>query len=218
MKYNQLGNSGLLVSELCMGTMSFGSQGYWSVIGSLDYQQSKRLVDIALNAGINYFDTADVYSHGQSEELLGKALKEKRKEVVIATKVRGRMGQDINNVGLSRKHIIESCENSLKRLGTDYIDHYILHSFDPLTPLHETLSALTDLVHQGKVRYIGVSNFPAWQIMKALAIANESIMKNLFHCRQSILLSPAMWSMSLFLCARTSTLPSLPGRHWAEVF
>ncbi|MBL7869959.1 MAG: aldo/keto reductase [Flavobacterium lindanitolerans] len=174
MKYNQLGKSGLLVSELCFGTMSFGSSGYWSVVGSLDYKDSKRLVDIALDAGINYFDTADVYSHGQSEEILGKALKDKRNEVVIATKVRGRMSKEINNVGLSRKHIIESCDNSLRRLGTDYIDHYIVHSFDPITPLEETLSALTDLVRQGKVRYLGASNFTGWQLMKALAISKEN--------------------------------------------
>lgn len=174
MKYNQLGKSGLLVSELCFGTMSFGSSGYWSVVGSLDYKDSKRLVDIALDAGINYFDSADVYSHGQSEEIVGKALKDKRNEVVIATKVRGRMSKEINNVGLSRKHIIESCDNSLRRLGTDYIDHYIVHSFDPITPLEETLSALTDLVRQGKVRYIGASNFTGWQLMKALAISKEN--------------------------------------------
>jgi aryl-alcohol dehydrogenase-like predicted oxidoreductase len=174
MKYNQLGKSGLLVSELCFGTMSFGSSGYWSVVGSLDYKDSKRLVDIALDAGINYFDSADVYSHGQSEEILGKALKDKRNEVVIATKVRGRMSKEINNVGLSRKHIIESCDNSLRRLGTDYIDHYIVHSFDPITPLEETLSALTDLVRQGKVRYLGASNFTGWQLMKALAISKEN--------------------------------------------
>lgn len=174
MKYNQLGKSGLLVSELCFGTMSFGSSGYWSVVGSLDYNDSKRLVDIALDAGINYFDSADVYSHGQSEEILGKALKDKRNEVVIATKVRGRMSKEINNVGLSRKHIIESCDNSLRRLGTDYIDHYIVHSFDPITPLEETLSALTDLVRQGKVRYLGASNFTGWQLMKVLAISKEN--------------------------------------------
>jgi aryl-alcohol dehydrogenase-like predicted oxidoreductase len=174
MKYNQLGKSGLLVSELCFGTMSFGSSGYWSVVGSLDYNYSKRLVDIALDAGINYFDSADVYSHGQSEEILGKALKDKRNEVVIATKVRGRMSKEINNVGLSRKHIIESCDNSLRRLGTDYIDHYIVHSFDPITPLEETLSALTDLVRQGKVRYLGASNFTGWQLMKVLAISKEN--------------------------------------------
>ena len=134
MKYRQLGKSGLMVSELCLGAMSFGGEGYWKVVGNLDYSGSKKIVDMALDAGVNFFDTADVYSHGQSEEILGKALKEKRNEVVLATKVRGRMSKDINDVGLSRKHIIESCNNSLKRLGTDYIDLYVMHSFDPITP------------------------------------------------------------------------------------
>ena len=174
MKYRQLGKSGLMVSELCLGAMSFGGEGYWKVVGNLDYPASKKIVDMALDAGVNFFDTADVYSHGQSEEILGKALKEKRNEVVLATKVRGRMSKDINDVGLSRKHIIESCENSLKRLGTDYIDLYVMHSFDPITPLEETLGALSDLVHQGKVRYIGASNFTAWQLMKALAVSKEN--------------------------------------------
>lgn len=129
---------------------------------------------MAIDAGVNFFDTADVYSYGQSEEILGKALKEKRNEIVLATKIRGRMSKDINDVGLSRKHIIESCNNSLKRLGTDYIDLYVMHSFDPITPLEETLGALSDLVHQGKVRYIGASNFTAWQLMKALAVSKEN--------------------------------------------
>ena len=174
MKYRQLGKSGLMVSELCLGAMSFGGDGYWKVVGNLDYPASKKLVDMAIDAGVNFFDTADVYSHGQSEEILGKALKEKRNEIVLATKVRGRMSKDINDVGLSRKHIIESCNNSLKRLGTDYIDLYVMHSFDPITPLEETLGALSDLVHQGKVRYIGASNFSAWQLMKALAVSKEN--------------------------------------------
>lgn len=173
MKYRQLGKSGLLVSELCLGTMSFGGQGYWEKIGGLDQAAAQRLVDIALDAGVNFFDTADVYSYGQSEEILGKALKGKRDKVVLATKVRGRMSPEINDVGLSRRHIIQGCENSLRRLGTDWIDLYIVHSFDFLTPLEETLSALDDLVRQGKVRYLGCSNFFAWQLMKALAISEK---------------------------------------------
>jgi len=173
MKYRQLGKSGLLVSELCLGTMSFGGQGYWEKIGGLDQAAAQRLVDMALDAGVNFFDTADVYSYGQSEEILGKTLKGKRNQVVLATKVRGRMSPEINDVGLSRRHIIQSCENSLRRLGTDWIDLYIVHSFDFLTPLEETLSALDDLVHQGKVRYLGCSNFFAWQLMKALAISEK---------------------------------------------
>jgi len=174
MKYRQLGKSGLMVSELCFGTMSFGGDGYWKVVGNLDYPAGKKLVDIAFDAGVNFFDSADVYSNGQSEEILGKAIKEKRNEIVLATKVRGRMSSEINDVGLSRRHIIDSCNNSLKRLGTDHIDLYVMHSFDPITPLEETLSALTDLVHQGKVRYLGASNFAAWQLMKALAVSKEN--------------------------------------------
>ncbi|HOV93736.1 MAG TPA: aldo/keto reductase [Spirochaetales bacterium] len=173
MEYRQLGKSGLLVSELCLGTMSFGSAGSWANVGSLDETAATRLVDIAFDAGINFFDTADVYSFGQSEQLLGKALKGKRDHVVLATKVRGRMSTEINDVGLSRRHIMESCEKSLKRLGTDYIDLYIVHSFDFMTPLEETLSALNDLVHQGKVRYLGCSNYFAWQLMKALSISEK---------------------------------------------
>jgi aryl-alcohol dehydrogenase-like predicted oxidoreductase len=173
MQYRQLGQSGLLVSELCFGTMSFGAKGYWEVVGGLDQAAAQRLVDIAIDGGINFFDTADVYSHGLSEEILGKTLKGKRDQVVLATKVRGRMSANINDVGLSRHHIIQSCENSLKRLGTDYIDLYIVHSFDFMTPLEETLSALDDLVHQGKVRYLGCSNYFAWQLMKALSISER---------------------------------------------
>jgi aryl-alcohol dehydrogenase-like predicted oxidoreductase len=174
MRYRQLGRSGLLVSELCFGTMSFGAKGYWEVVGGLDQAAAQRLVDTAIDGGINFFDTADVYSHGQSEEILGKTLHGKRDQVVLATKVRGRMSANINDVGLSRHHIIQSCENSLKRLGTDYIDLYIVHSFDFMTPLEETLSALKDLVRQGKVRYLGCSNYFAWQLMKALSISERS--------------------------------------------
>lgn len=173
MQYRQLGKSGLLVSELCFGTMTFGADGYWKVIGGLDQAAAQRLVDTAIAGGINFFDTADVYSHGQSEEILGKTLKGKRDQVVLATKVRGRMSKEINDVGLSRRHIIQSCENSLKRLGTDYIDLYIVHSYDFMTPLEETLSALNDLVHQGKVRYLSCSNYFAWQLMKALSISEK---------------------------------------------
>lgn len=174
MHYRQLGRSGLLVSELCLGTMSFGKQGYWEVIGGLDQTAARRLVDIALDAGVNFFDSADVYSRGQSEETLGQALKGRREKVVLATKVRGRTGHDINDVGLSRRHIIHNCEASLKRLGTDYLDLYIVHSFDFMTPLEETLSALNDLVHHGKVRYLGCSNYAAWQLMKALSISERN--------------------------------------------
>ena len=174
MKYNQLGKSGLLVSELCFGSMTFGGQGYWEKIGVLEFDAAKRLVDNAIENGINYFDTADIYSYGKSEEILGKAIADKKRDsLIIATKVRGRMSHEINDVGLSRQHIIKSCEDSLRRLKTDYIDHYIVHRFDPLTPLEETLRTLDDLVRQGKVRYLGCSNFYAWQLMKALAISEK---------------------------------------------
>jgi aryl-alcohol dehydrogenase-like predicted oxidoreductase len=173
MHYRQLGKSGVLVSELCLGAMSFGGRGYWEKIGGLEQSAAQRLVDMAMDAGVNFFDTADVYSYGQSEQMLGQALKGKRDKVVLATKVRGRMSPEINDVGLSRRHIVQSCENSLRRLDTDYIDLYIVHSFDFMTPLEETLSALNDLVHSGKVRYLGCSNFYAWQLMKALSISEK---------------------------------------------
>ncbi len=173
MQYRQLGKSGLLVSELCFGAMTFGGRGYWKTIGELEYQASKRLVDLSLDAGVNFFDTADVYSYGMAEEFLGKALHDRRNEIVLATKVRGRMSAEINDVGLSRHHILTGCENSLRRLNTDHIDLYIVHSFDFITPLEETLRALDDLVRQGKVRYLGCSNFAGWQLMKALATSER---------------------------------------------
>lgn len=173
MQYRQLGKSGLLVSELCFGAMTFGGEGYWKVVGELGYDSAKRLVDMAIAGGVNFFDTADVYSYGKSEEMLGQALRDKRKDVIIATKVRGRMSTEINDVGLSRHHILNSCDNSLRRLGTDYIDLYIVHNFDFITPIEETLRALDDLVRQGKVKYIGCSNFSAWQLMKALAVSEK---------------------------------------------
>lgn len=173
MQYRQLGKSGLLVSELSFGAMSYGAGGYWEVVGGLNISEAQRLTDIAIDGGINFFDTADVYSHGRSEEILGETVKDKRNQLVLATKVRGRMSKEINDVGLSRSHIIKSCEESLRCLGTDFIDLYIVHSFDFLTPLEETLSALNCLVQQGKVRYLGCSNFFAWQLMKALAISDR---------------------------------------------
>jgi aryl-alcohol dehydrogenase-like predicted oxidoreductase len=137
----------------------------------LDQKAANELVGAAIEGGINFFDTADVYSEGLAEETLGKALGERRKDVILATKVRGRTGPGPNDLGLTRRHIIEACHASLRRLGTDYIDLYQVHSFDPVTPLEETMSALDDLVHQGKVRYIGSSNFAGWQLMKALCIS-----------------------------------------------
>lgn len=169
MKIRYLGNSGLKVSELCMGTMTFGGVGSFGEIGKVDLPMAKELVDTAIDAGINFFDTADVYSFGESEKILGKALGKKRNNAVICTKVRFNRGSDNpNDEGASSYNIIKGCEESLKRLGTDYIDIYMLHGYDNNTPIDETLKALDYLVWQGKVRYIGCSNFFSWQIMKAL--------------------------------------------------
>jgi aryl-alcohol dehydrogenase-like predicted oxidoreductase len=173
MKYNTFGKTGLFVSRLCLGTMTFGGKGFWEVIGQQSQETATHLVDRCLDAGINFFDTADIYSFGESERLLGQALKDKRDRVVLATKVRGRMSDEPNAVGLSRKHIFDQVHGSLKRLQTDYIDLYQIHGYDPLTPLEETLRALDDLVHQGKVRYIGASNLAAWQLMKALGLSDR---------------------------------------------
>jgi aryl-alcohol dehydrogenase-like predicted oxidoreductase len=182
MKYQFLGNTGLRVSQLCMGTMTFGS-GFFG-IGEVDQDGATALVKRALDGGINFFDSADIYSRGESETILGRALAQlgvDRDAVVIATKVRGPMSDaaaqgtgDVNNVGLSRKHIIASCEASLRRLGTDHIDLYQIHGWDNLTPIDETMRALDDLVRAGKVRYIGCSNLAAWQIVKANAVAKAS--------------------------------------------
>ncbi len=172
MKYNLLGKTGLKVSELCMGTMTFGGKGYFKPIGSLGQEPVDALMKRAIDGGINFIDTANVYSEGLSEELTGKSIRNlglHRDELVLATKVRGKMGEGPNSSGLTRKHIMQQAEESLRRLQVDYIDLYQIHSYDPLTPLEETLSALDDLVRSGKVRYIGASNLAAWQLMKALA-------------------------------------------------
>ena len=171
MKYNLLGNTGLKVSELCMGTMTFGGKGRFAPIGNLQQDAVDTLMKRALNAGINFIDTANVYSEGLSEELTGQSIRNlgiNRDDIVLATKVRGKMGDKPNDAGLTRKHIMQQVEASLKRLNTDYIDLYQVHSYDPLTPLEETIWALDDLVKSGKVRYIGASNMAAWQLMKAL--------------------------------------------------
>ena len=174
MKYNLLGNTGLKVSELCLGTMTFGGKGIWTAIGTLEQQAVDDLVKTAVDAGINFIDTANVYSEGLSEELTGKAIRNlglKRDDLVIATKVRGKMGNGPNDQGLTRKHILSQVEGSLRRLNTDYIDLYQIHGFDALTPLEETVDVLDSLVQSGKVRYTGCSNLTAWQLMKALSYA-----------------------------------------------
>ncbi len=185
MKYRQLADTGIFVSELCLGTMTFGGVGQvWEVIGGLGQSGVDAIVHRALDAGINFIDTANVYSGGESETLTGKALAGRRHEVVLATKVRGRMGPGANQVGLSRLHIVEAVEASLKRLGTDYIDLYQIHRFDTLTAIDDTLRALDDLVRAGKVRYIGCSNLPAWYLMKSLAVSREQRLER-FKCTQS---------------------------------
>jgi aryl-alcohol dehydrogenase-like predicted oxidoreductase len=173
MKMRFLGKTGTKVTELCFGTMTFGGSGYWSIVGQVGQNEADVLVGMALDSGVNFFDTADVYSQGQAEEIFGKTIGLRRKDIILATKVRGRTGKGPNDVGLSRHHILEGCNASLKRLGTDYIDLYQVHSFDPYTDLEETLRALDDLVRQGKVRYIGCSNYTGWQLMKALALSER---------------------------------------------
>lgn len=172
MKYNLLGNTGLKVSELCLGTMTFGgNKGIWAAIGNLDQPPVDALIKRAVDAGINFIDTANVYSEGLSEEMTGRAIRNlglHRDDLVLATKVRGKMGEGPNDSGLTRKHILRQVEDSLRRLQTDYIDLYQIHGYDPLTPLGETLEALDTLVRSGKVRYIGASNLAAWHLMKAL--------------------------------------------------
>lgn len=172
MKYKLLGNTGLKVSELCLGTMTFGGSGRFAAVGSLNQENVDELLKTAVDAGVNFIDTANVYSFGQSEELTGQAIRNtgvNRDDLVIATKVFRKMGEGPNDEGLSRKHIFQQAEASLRRLKMDYIDLYQIHAFDPVTPLEETLDALNDLVRSGKVRYIGASNLAAWQLMKALA-------------------------------------------------
>jgi len=159
MKYNFLGNTGLKVSELCLGTMTFGGKGYWTTIGELQQHSVDDIIKRSIDAGINFIDTANVYSEGQSEELTGKAIRNlglKRDDLVIATKVRGKMGDGPNEIGLSRKHIMQQVDESLKRMDIDYIDLYQIHGYDALTPIEDSIRTLDDLVKSGKVRYIGL--------------------------------------------------------------
>jgi aryl-alcohol dehydrogenase-like predicted oxidoreductase len=173
MEMRRLGSSGLQVSALGFGTMTFGGTEGIRSVGTTQVDEARRQIDLCLEAGINLFDSADGYSQGASEEILGQALQGRRDDVILATKVHSRMGPGPNDLGQSRHHIIRGCEASLKRLGTDYIDLYQVHGFDPLAPLEETLRALDDLVRAGKVRYIGCSNYSAWHLMKALSISER---------------------------------------------
>lgn len=177
MKYNFLGNTGLLVSELCFGTMTFGSSGMWQAIGGVDQKGANDLMKQVVDAGINFIDTASVYSFGQSETLLGQSIKDlglNRNDLVIATKVRGKMGEGKNNIGLSRYHIFQSVDESLQRLQLDHIDILYVHGVDLFTPIEEIVRSLNDIVLTGKVRYVAVCNWPAWMVMKALGIAEKN--------------------------------------------
>lgn len=172
MEYRFLGDSGLQVSALSFGVMTFGGRGDFERVGSTQLMEATHLVDACLDAGVNLFDTADVYSQGASEEILGQAIGKRRDDVLIATKLHGRMGDGPNDVGQSRHHVIRACEASLRRLGTDYIDLYQIHGFDALTPLEESLGALDRLVRSGKVRYLGCSNLSGWHLLKSLYTAD----------------------------------------------
>jgi aryl-alcohol dehydrogenase-like predicted oxidoreductase len=174
MEYRALGRSGLRVSVLTMGTMTFGGTGAFANVGSTGLDEARRQVDMCLDAGVNLIDTADVYSGGMAEEILGEVLRGRRDRVLVATKVRMGMGPGPNDAGLSRHHVISGCEASLRRLGTDHIDLYQVHEWDGQTPLDETLQALDLLVRSGKVRYVGASNYAAWQLMKALGTADRA--------------------------------------------
>lgn len=173
MHYRQLGRSGLKVSELSLGTMTFGGEGIFAQLGTTQVDGAKRIIDIAIDRGVNLIDTADIYSLGKAEEIVGEALKGKREKVLLASKVRMPMGSEPNNAGASRLHIIQEIEASLRRLKTDHLDLYQLHTWDGLTPLEETLEALDTLVRSGKVRYIGCSNYSAWHLMKALGVSER---------------------------------------------
>ena len=176
MRYRLLGRTGLYVSEICLGTMTYGGKGRWEVVGRLGLEEAQAQVKAAFDAGVNVLDTANVYSEGESEKLVGQALARlglPREDLVIATKVRVRMGPTPNRVGLTKVHIMNEAHTSLRRLGLDHIDLYQIHGVDQVTPLDETLRALEDLVRAGKVRYIGVSNHAAWQIMKGLGISER---------------------------------------------
>lgn len=176
MRYKRLGRTGLYVSELCLGTMTYGGKGFWEVIGKLGLEAVAGQLRTALDAGVNFLDTADVYHEGESERLVGEAIAKlglRRDELVVATKVHGRTGADPNAAGLSRKHIFDAIDGSLRRLRLDHVDLYQIHGFDPVTPIEETLEALDAVVRAGKARYLGCCNLPAWRAAKALAIADR---------------------------------------------
>jgi aryl-alcohol dehydrogenase-like predicted oxidoreductase len=175
MEYRQLGFSGLKVPVLSFGAGTFGGgNAFFQAWGQTEAPEATRLVSICLDAGVNLFDTANVYSHGLSEEILGKAIQGRRDKVLISTKATFRMEDGPNGLGSSRSHLIEQVEGSLRRLGTDYVDIYHMHGFDATTPVEETLDTLTTLVHQGKIRYLACSNFSGWHLMKSLAVSEKN--------------------------------------------
>ncbi|MFP4374932.1 MAG: aldo/keto reductase [Spirochaetaceae bacterium] len=173
MKYRQLGRSGLKVSVLTMGTFTFGGVGPFAMVGNQGVEEARRLVDLCIDSGVNLFDTANMYSYGRSEEILGEVLDGRRDEVLISSKARMKIGDGPNDEGVSRYHLIRECERSLKRLRTDHIDIYYMHEWDGATPLEEMLSALDTLMQQGKIRYVGCSNYAGWHIMKALGVSDR---------------------------------------------
>lgn len=176
MNYQLLGDTGLLVSELCMGTMTFGGDGYWKHIGEQTQDEADELIQTAIDAGVNFIDTANIYSYGQSERILGQSLRNlgiSRDEVVVASKVRGAMDDGPNQQGLSRYHVMHSVDRSLERLKLDHLDILYVHGVDSIMPVEEIMHTLNDLVASGRVRYLGVSNWPAWMIMKAQGIADR---------------------------------------------
>jgi aryl-alcohol dehydrogenase-like predicted oxidoreductase len=176
MRYNNFGNTGLFVSELCLGTMTFGGEGMWTAIADVEQEGATALVKAALDAGVNFIDTANVYSNGLSERMTGQALKDlgvKRSDVVIATKALGPMGDGVNDRGASRYHLMHQIDASLERLGLDHVDLYQIHGWDPATPVERIVGALDEIVRSGRARYVGVSNWAAWQIMKALGISRH---------------------------------------------
>ncbi len=185
MEYRQLGRSGLKVSALTLGTMTYGGGGKFAKVGAVMHDEARTQIDLALDAGVNLIDTADVYSAGLSEEIVGAAVKGRRDDVLLTTKVRFSMGDGPNDGGLSRHHIISGCEASLRRLGTDYLDLYQLHEWDGLTPMDEIVGAVSDLIAAGKVRYAGVSNFSGWHLMKSLAAGGPFVSQQIHYTLQA---------------------------------
>ncbi|MDX6212488.1 MAG: hypothetical protein QOF82_1575 [Frankiales bacterium] len=185
MEYRQLGRSGLKVSALTLGTMTYGGGGKFAKVGAVMHDEARTQIDLALDAGVNLIDTADVYSNGLSEEIVGAAVKSRRDQVLLTTKVRFDMGDGPNDGGLSRHHLIRGCEASLRRLGTDYLDLYQLHEWDGMTPMDEIVGAVDHLVDSGKIRYAGVSNFSGWHVMKGLAAGGPFVSQQIHYTLQA---------------------------------